>query len=92
MKNLKYEEIKKIKVTPTLKFCHIKGDRIENFKIPNGIFDKRLTSRTFELSHNHTTRGSMNTKKQRSRLDLNKFTNGVVDTLPNYSISTKKVH
>jgi hypothetical protein len=34
---------------PTLKYCRLRGDMIETFKIVNGIYDKDVTERFVEI-------------------------------------------
>jgi hypothetical protein len=34
---------------PTLKYRRLRGDMIETFKIINGIYDKEVTERYFEI-------------------------------------------
>ena len=41
----------------TLKYHRLRGDMIETFKIVNGIYDKDVTERFFEMSRTDQTRG-----------------------------------
>jgi hypothetical protein len=57
LKQLSYtDRLKKLKM-PTLKYRRLRGDMIETFKITNGIYDKDVTERFFEMSRTDQTRG-----------------------------------
>jgi hypothetical protein len=46
--------LKKLKM-PMLKYRRLRGDMIETFKIVNGIYDKDVTERFFEMSRTDQT-------------------------------------
>jgi hypothetical protein len=50
------DQLKKLKM-PTLKYRRLRGDMNETFKIVNGIYDKDVTERFFEMSRTDQTRG-----------------------------------
>ena len=55
LKQLSYtNRLKKLKM-PTLKYRRLGGDMIETFKIINGIYDKEVTERFFEMSRTDQT-------------------------------------
>ena len=57
MKQLSYTDwLEKLKM-PTLKYRRLRGDMIETFKIVNGIYDKDVTERFFEMNRTDQTRG-----------------------------------
>jgi hypothetical protein len=57
LKQLSYtDRLKKLKMS-TLKYRRLRGDMIETFKIINGIYDKEVTERFFEMSRTDQTRG-----------------------------------
>ena len=67
---------------PTLKYRRLRGDMIETFKIVNGIYDKDVTERFFEMNRRDQTRGhSKNIHKGNYSLNLRKhsFKNRVTD-------------
>jgi hypothetical protein len=82
LKQLSYtDRLKKLKM-PTLKYRRLRGDMIETFKITNGIYDKDVTERFFEMSRTDQTRGhSKKIQKGNCRQNLRKhsFKNRVTD-------------
>ena len=65
LKQLSYtDRLKKLKMS-LLKYHRLRGDMIETFKIINGIYDKEVTERFFEMSRTDQTRG--NSKKNTKR-------------------------
>ena len=55
LKQLSYtDQLKKLKM-PLLKNHRLRGDMIETFKIINGIYDKEVTERFFEMSRTDQT-------------------------------------
>jgi hypothetical protein len=57
LKQLSYtDRLKKLKM-PMLKYRRLRGDMIETFTIINGIYDKEVTERLFEMSRTDQTRG-----------------------------------
>jgi hypothetical protein len=75
------DRLKKLKMQ-TLKYRRLRGDMIETFKIINGIYDKEVTERFFEMSRTDQTRGnSKKIQKGNCRQNLRKhsFKNRVTD-------------
>ena len=54
---------------PTLKYRKLRGDMIETFKIINGIYDKEVTERLFEMSRTDQTRGHSKKKYKKEIAD-----------------------
>ena len=58
---------------PTLKYRRYRGDMIETFKIPSGIYDKEVTDGMLELDENTRTRGhKKKLKKMHCKLNIHK--------------------
>jgi hypothetical protein len=97
LKNLEYaDRLRKLKM-PTLKYRRYRGDMIETFKIPSGIYDKEVTDGMLELDENTRTREyEKKLKKMLYKLNIRKysFANRIIDTwnsLPNEVIAAKTV-
>jgi hypothetical protein len=94
LKQLSYtDRLKKLKMP---KYRRLRGDMIETFTI-NGIYDKEVTERLFEMSRTDQTRGhSKKIQKGNCRQNLRKhsFKNRVIDIwndLPQELVQAKTV-
>jgi hypothetical protein len=81
---------------PTLKYRRLRGDMIETFKIVNGIYDKDVTERFFEMRTDQTRGHSKKIQKGNCRQNLRKhsFKNRVTDIwndLPQELVQAKTV-
>ena len=82
---------------PTLNYRRLKGDKIEVFKVINGIYDHNVVTGFFELSDVEQTRGN-NKKLRKLTCKINKrendFSSRLIDVwnnLPQEAVLAKSV-